>query len=248
MNNLIKKIQSNIILTILTALSAGIIVHIVSKFFAQFTVPFIEEFFKLSFYTKNTISKLYMLVLSILLILIINNGHLKNYGFKKPKNVKYLKMTLITIGVTVGSVIFGSLLFMGVLNHFFPAENTAGFPEQKSLVEMILTVWIWSSICEEVLVRGLVQSFMQHLKSKKFLGLSLPVIISGLFFGAMHLSLLFAGKGHWFVCSIVFFTTTIGFLAAYYREKSGSIIPPIIIHFTANVVGSIPLIITLLIS
>ncbi len=76
----------------------------------------------------------------------------------------------------------------------------------------------------------------------------MPVIISGLFFGAMHLSLLFVGMGHWFVSFIVFNTTVIGLIAAYYREKSDSIIPPIIIHFTANVVGSIPIIIILLIS
>jgi len=248
MNTLIKKIQSNILLTIFTALFTGIIVLIGSKFLSQITIPFIEESFNLSFYIKNSISKLYMLVLSISIILLINKGSLKAFGFQKPKNIKYIKMILITIGITFGALIFGMFLFMGILNHIFPAENTTGFPEQKSLIEMILTVWIWSSICEEVLVRGLMQSFMQHFKSKKFLGLSLPVLISGLFFGAMHLSLLFVGMGHWFVCSIVFFTTTIGLLAAYYREKSDSIIPSVIIHFTANFVGSIPLIITLIIA
>ncbi len=248
MNTLIKKIQSNAVLAILTALFFGVIVLIASKILAQITLPVIEEFFKLSFYTKNTVSKLYMLVLSILLILAVNKGSLKKYGFNKPKDIKYLKMIFITIGITAGAFIFGMFLFMGILSHIFPTENTTGFPEQKSLIEMILTVWIWSSICEEVLVRGLVQSFMQHLKSKKFLGLSLPVLISGLFFGAMHLSLLFVGMGHWFVSSIVFFTTIIGLLAAYYREKSDSLLPPVIIHILANFVGSIPLIITMIIA
>ena len=50
------------------------------------------------------------------------------------------------------------------------------------------------------------------------------------------------------VSFIVFNTTVIGLLAAFYREKSESLIPPVIIHFLANAVGSAPLIIKMLIS
>lgn len=248
MNTIIKRIQNNVILTILTTLFLGITIFFISKLLADITIPFLKNYFELSFYTKNTIFKFYMLILSIITILVINKGSLKNYGFSTAKDTNYLKMTLITIAITIGAFIIGNILFIVILSHLFPTENTNVFPKVDSLIEQILTVWIWSSICEEVLVRGLLQGFMNHLKTKKILGLSLSVIISGLLFGSMHLSLISAGMGIWFVSFILFNTTIIGLLAAYYREKSESLIPPILIHIIANVVGSTPLIIQMIIS
>lgn len=243
MNTLIQKIKSNTILTIITAFILVLIVLFGSKLLSSYTAPFIEEYFALNFYTKNTIGKFYMLLLSIIIILIVNNGSLKNYGFTRAKNIRYSKMILITIGIVIVSFIVGQILFVGILGHLFPTENTKSFSKPNSIIEMIITVWIWSSICEEIMVRGLMQGFMNHLKTKRFLGLNLSVIISGLFFGFMHLSLLGVGMGQWFVSFIVFNTTVIGLIAAYYREKSGSLLPPVLIHFIANLVGSLPLII-----
>ncbi len=243
MNKLIHKIKSNTLLSILTAIILGYLVIQVSRYFSSITVPFIKQYFELNFYTQQTFFKLYMLLFSILVIWIVNNKSVKNYGFTSAKNIKYSRMILITIGISILSFIVGNMLFNGVLAHLFPTGNTKSFSPPNSILEMILTVWIWSSICEEVLVRGLVQGFTNHLKNTKLFGLSISVIVSGLFFGAMHLSLLKAGMGLWFVSFIVFDTTVIGILAAYYREKSDSLLPPILIHFLANFIGSLPLII-----
>lgn len=247
MNSLIKKIKENTILTILIALCLGVFIILTSGYLARWTTPLVEKYVNLSFYTQNTIGKLYMLMLSIVLIWFINNKSFSNYGFTKAKNIRYSKMILITIGIAILSFIIGNILFNGVLAHLFPTDNTKTFSKPNSILEMILTVWIWSTFVEEIMVRGLMQGFMSHLNKKILWKLSLSVIISGLFFGAMHLTLLKAGMGVWFVSFIVFNTTVIGLLAAYYREKSGSLFPPILIHFLANVVGSIPfIIITLL--
>ena len=123
-----------------------------------------------------------------------------------------------------------------------------GFPEPDSYLEFILAVWIWSSLAEEIFCRGLLQSLLSNLKHIKFLRLSIPVIISGLFFGAMHLTLLNGNMGFWFVMLIVFNASVIGFVAAYYREKTGSLLIAFLIHFTANVVGYLPVFIKLLIA
>jgi len=231
------------LLSVLIAILLGYLVIQISRYFSSITLPFIKQYFALNFYTKQTFFKLYMVIFSILIIWIVNNKSLKNYGFTRAKNIRYSRLILITIGISILSFILGNIIFNGLLAHFFPTENTKTFSPPNSILEMILAVWIWSSICEEILVRGLVQGFMNHLKNIKFLGLSLSVIISGLFFGAMHLSLLNAGMGRWFVGFIVFDTTVIGLLAAYYREKSDSLLPPILIHFLANFIGSLPLII-----
>lgn len=242
MKIIINRIQNNVFLTVVTTLFMGVAVLFLSDYFGHITTPIVEKYVDLNFYTKNTVYKFYILLLSILFIFALNNGSLKSYGFNVAKNTNYLKMSALTIGVTLGSMFIGGILFMGILNHFFPATNTTGFPKNESILQMILTIWLWSSICEEVLVRGLLQGFIKHFKHIKIARLSLPVLISGFFFGSMHLSLLNAGMGHWFVCVIVLNTTAIGLLAAYYREKSDSLIPPILIHILANVVGSMPII------
>ena len=243
MNTIIKRIQSNPILTVLVTLFLGYTIFFVSGYFSEITIPFFKKFFEINnFYEKSSVLKFYILILSIITILFLNKGSLKNYGFNLSKNTNYFKMTLISIGVIIASMMIGGILFIGILSHLFPTENTNVLPKNESLLEMILTIWIWSSICEEVLVRGLMQSFMNNLKNIKLFKLSLPVIISGLFFGSIHLSLLSGNMGIWYVCFIVFNTTIIGLLTAFYREKSESLISPILIHILANVIGSIPMI------
>lgn len=247
MKNLLSSIKNNTTSSILFVLILGYILLKTSSYLSYITIPFIEKHLSLSFYTSNMVMKSFLLILSIVMILFINNASLKDYGFTRARNVKYYKIIWVTIGVSVLSFIVGNLLFNGLLRHYFPTENPKGFPKPSSIIEMIISVWIWSSICEEILVRGFVQSFLIHLKKYHFFKLSLPIVISGLFFGAMHLSLLKIDFDIWFVSFIVFYTTVIGLLAAHYREKSNSLIPPILIHFLANFVGSTPLlIITLL--
>jgi len=229
MFKIIQKIKENVALTILTALLLGTTVFLVSQQLSQWTVSIIEKYIELASYMSHAIFKLYILLLSILMIWLVNNRSFTNYGFVKPKKINYLKMILITTGVVLGSIIIGQLIFMELLEQK-PSSKMMDSVSKMSITQTILGIWIWSSITEEFLSRGLVQGFMQHLKHIKFLGLSLSVIFSGLFFGALHLS---TGMG-----IIVFITTLGGFVMAYYREKSGSILPAIYVHVLSNVVGA----------
>lgn len=226
MNTLIKRIKENTVLTIITALFLGVVVFFLSRYLSSWTTSLIEKYIMLESYVEGVIYKLYTLVLSVAMIWFVNNKSLANFGFVKPKKINYLKMILITVVVTLISIIIGSILFMVI----FPPETiNSRFTEERPLLETILTVWVWSSITEEFLSRGLVQGFMNHLKNIKFAGLSVSVIFSGLFFGALHIS-----TG---VATIVFFTTIGGFVMAYYREKSDSILPAIYVHILANITG-----------
>lgn len=244
MREIIEKVRSNKGLSILAAILMGVLVLFVSGKLGTVITSEIENYIGLNFYTKNIVMKFFMLIFSFVLILIVNEGSLKDYGFNKPDKIKYIRFFLITLGIIIAAFVFGNILFNGILRTLFDSGSSVeGFPKGNSIVELILTVWIWSSICEEVLTRGLIQGFMKHQMNIKFLKLSLPVWISGIFFGAMHLSLLRMNMDVWFVSFIVFNTTTLGLLAAYYREKTKSIYPAIFIHFLANVIGSLPAII-----
>jgi len=244
MRKIIEKIRSKNVLSTFVAIIIGFVVLFISGKLGTIVTSEIEKYTELNFYTGNSVMKFFMLIFSVILILFINKGSLKDYGFNKPEKLRYVRFLLVSAGIIIGAFIVGQFLFNGILRNLFPSENLGGgFPKTGSVLEMILTVWIWSSICEEVLTRGLIQGFMKFQTNIKFLRLSLPVWISGIFFGMMHLSLLKMNMDPWFVSFIVFNTTTIGLLAAYYREKTKSIYPAIFVHILANVIGSLPAII-----
>ena len=240
MKTIIEKIRLNPLLSVVTAILLGILVIQLSRIFGKLVTDQMSNL-SLDTYTKNVSFKFFMLLLSLGFILILNNGSLKSYGFKKIENLKYLRFILVSTGIIIASFIIGNMLFNIVLRRAFPPEKAGmGFPDQ-SVMQMILTVWIWSSICEEVLTRGLIQGFINLQNKIKFLKLSLPVWVSGIFFGMMHLSLLRADMDVWFISFIVFNTTVLGLLAAYYREKTNSIYPAIFLHIWANIIGSLPM-------
>nr|WP_321452772.1 type II CAAX endopeptidase family protein [uncultured Carboxylicivirga sp.] len=213
-------------LSVCFAIFIAIVIFIMSHGAARITIDLLPESLQLDWLLQNIPMKIYMAVLSIVAILLFNKNSFQGYGFQKPRNTKYFKLVLTTFIGTYASMIIGGVVFMGILNHLFPTGNTKTFAEFGSIVEMIIAAWIVSSIGEEILFRGFVQGFIQHLKNIKILNLSLPVIISGVSFGCMHLVLITVGMNIWFVCLQLLFTTTIGLIAAYYREKSDSILPP----------------------
>ena len=240
MKTILHKIKSNVILSVIFALVIGVFVLFLSKYFNGVLKRNVFENLELNFYSGNVIFKFLMLFFSIVIMLILKTDSLKEFGFRAPEKIKVGKFLLLSIGIIIASFIVGNIIFNGILRTVFPAEGEgAGFPK-STIIQTILTVWIWSSICEEVLTRGLIQGIMNKQTKIKFIRLSIPVWISGLFFGAMHLSLLKTDMDIWFVSFIVFNTTVLGLLAAFYREKTKSIYPAIFLHFLANVLGSLP--------
>lgn len=69
-----------------------------------------------------------------------------------------------------------------------PGPGANGSP-----VAVILTIWIYANICEEIFTRGLLQSWLSPLAQYRLRlgkwGLSVPVLASALFFATMHLAL-----------------------------------------------------------
>ena len=119
-------------------------------------------------------------------------------------------------------------------------------PEAESIIagqshlQLVLFVWVYASVCEEVLTRGLLQSLVAGRSRAEEVStrFSMPVLVSALFFGAMHLVLL-ESMGPYAVAPIVL-ATLLGYLAARYRESTGSLIPAVIVHALFNVGGMLP--------
>jgi membrane protease YdiL (CAAX protease family) len=120
-----------------------------------------------------------------------------------------------------------------------PTGPGAGF----TALQTILFIWIYASISEEILTRGLLQGYLSIAgrdvagTSSRF-RFSLPVVTSALFFGAMHAVLIPAmGPG---AIPIIVLATGLGLVAGHYRERTGSLLPAIIVHALFNIGGTVP--------
>ena len=206
----------------------------------QAITPLMPESIASDSSSMGAIFKTILALISIFIIAIIPGKDLKSFGFCLPKRLNYLKLVGITFVVTLGSIFLFAPLYMGFLSNVFQVKMSGGFNFGSSIWVMIIGIWFWSSVTEEIFSRGMVQSLLQDLTKIRFLGLSLPVWISAILFGAGHLTVFKLSSSPFFVMFIVSNATIMGLLAAYYREKSGSIIPAIIVHILANVFGSLP--------
>ncbi|MDP8202981.1 MAG: CPBP family intramembrane metalloprotease [Candidatus Tenebribacter mawsonii] len=239
MNKLLKK---PMIVLILVLMLGYVIITCSGKISSQL-VKLLPEIFQTDFYLKNISFKFLFVLFSIVTMLLIPTMKLSDFGLKLPKRINYFKLIWQTVALTLGGGIVYGLLFMGLLRNLFGDTNEMGFPDSGSFLKIIIVVWLWSSICEEIFNRGLIQSLLNIFKKYKFCKLTLSVWISGIIFGAMHFSVFKFSSSIFFVLFIVFNATTIGVLAAYYREKSESVYPAIMVHILGNVAGSLPLLI-----
>ncbi|MGB8657421.1 MAG: CPBP family intramembrane glutamic endopeptidase [Candidatus Zixiibacteriota bacterium] len=173
-----------------------------------------------------------MWMLSILIIGILSKGELAEYGFARGKFQLTGRIFLWIIPTAILSVI-------GFIASRSGAQLKGGLGLNQ--VQSIIFVWIYATISEEIFTRGLLQSFLSPLARYGFnlsgtLRISLPVAFSGLYFGMMHIVAV-SRMGP----PVILWATLLGVVAGYYREKTESLIPALIIHALFNIGGSLPL-------
>ncbi|NOR44855.1 MAG: CPBP family intramembrane metalloprotease [Candidatus Delongbacteria bacterium] len=116
-----------------------------------------------------------------------------------------------------------------------------------SRIEIILLVWIYASISEEILFRGVVQTIIAK-KTKRVIkvlnrSISVSVFVAAIIFAMDHLGpMLLIGASTARIIIIVLFVFTVGITAGHYREKTGSLLPAVIIHMFSNIGGALPVI------
>jgi membrane protease YdiL (CAAX protease family) len=172
-----------------------------------------------------------MLVSAVLLSLLLSKGKLSRYGFRRPTSFPLLRPVLLVCGISAVSSLIGSLL---------PGKD---LPFEMDFLQEVVLIWIWASVAEETVMRGLVQSYLSPLKHLGLnLGgtrLSLPVLVAAILFGLIHLGLLTFDVAPAKVLTIVIFAMLVGVVAGYYRERTESLVPAILVHALANVTGSV---------
>ena len=225
---------------IIGAVMLGIVVLFVSSILAIIGVGIlpdpIDSMFGIAFFTHSG-----MLVLSIIIGHFLTKGNLSEYGFKKPSDFNYVRIISIGLGFGIIVGIVRIMISGGVVDTF----------EDYISVEIILGVWIYASIAEEILTRGLIQGYLStHSKSGLQISsifLSIPVLVGAFFFGFMHLATLTLGLDFITVVTTVIAATFVGIVAGYYCEKTDSLVASILIHMLFNIAGSLVAIVFLLI-
>lgn len=175
---------------------------------------------------QGVVPLLIAISLAIALVLIFTLGRrtagISEFGFSIPK-FRYVELAAL-LGLPLAFAV-------GWLGHLFPSKgpiDTAGFP----LWMLWLYFGVGASIQEEVIFRGLLQSFLEQRWTTRFsvsrASLSPAVLFTATLFGIIHL-----GSGPIVIAGAIL----LGLVAGELRRRSGSLLPAIIIHALFNVPG-----------
>ena len=174
-----------------------------------------------------------MLVGSLLLMTVLSRGKLARYGFRWPKDLGLRASLLWGVGLGAASALVEAAL---------PGENTI-MPGEWPFLQIVALLWLYASVSEEVFMRGLIQSSLSRFRTYGFTlfgtRISLPVLMSALIFGVMHVAQAAMGVAGYQVLVTVVFAFILGLLAGTYREGTDSLVPAIVVHAFANVGGSL---------
>lgn len=183
------------------------------------------------FFTETT-----LLVCALALSAWLARGRLADFGFTRGS----FRLTAGFFFWLLPMLVIATLQVVG--SPARASSNPAGFGATESPIAVILTVWVYASICEEIFTRGLLQSWLSplaayHIRLGRWV-LSVPVLTSALFFAAMHF-VLWPMLGP-VALVVVFLCAILGLIAGYYREKTGSLVPAILIHSFFDIGGTLP--------
>jgi len=143
-------------------------------------------------------------------------------------NRSYLTWFVIAaVSMMAGSVV---MILLG-LQH--PVAAKMGF------LQIVLVIWLLSSVSEEVYVRGLVQSWVAGRDDANGLNSAFEssIVSSALLFASLHVPLMWSPVGVKGGLVIVLSTLGVGFACAALRARSRSLWPAIACHVIGNVAG-----------
>lgn len=166
----------------------------------------------------------------------LGRGGWASCGFEAKGNLMIRQALMVGLVVAFAMPFVLSLVIItGGLDPMGP------FIEFPSVLHYILIGLIFASVTEEIVFRGLVQGYLSvHISG--FLAIfkrqiTFPALTAATFFAVGHLSLLNLGVAVPQVVAIILGAFILGVAAGYFRDETGSLVGPIIIHMLGNAPG-----------
>jgi len=171
-----------------------------------------------------------MLLISVALIAWFSRGKFSEYGLQWPKHSNYVRSALWW-GAAFGLLMTFVDYFPQILRHIPPPDNLALTP--RSIGAWVFFEWIFVGPTEEIPFRGLLQTFLMQRTSGRIrfwkYEMHVAGVILALLFALAHLAS-FWQENLWIALGQQIYAFALGILYAYWREKSGSLLAPIIGH------------------
>lgn len=116
-------------------------------------------------------------------------------------------------------------------------KNRHPIASQFTFLQIIVTIWLLSSISEEIFVRGLMQSWIAapFELTPRDSGYHIVILASAALFGGLHVPLIWKGGGAVGGGIIVAATFLLGWAAAQIRARTGSLLHAIGVHIVGNI-------------
>ena len=165
---------------------------------------------------------LYVPMIAIAILYTSNQGEAfwKACGFKKIKAGTVFLAILLTV------VFYPMVMFANVFSQLFTQNTVVQGADAiigDSPVLYIISIALLAPVCEEILLRGFF-----HNRMKKLIPFTAAAILSGFWFGVLHLNL-----------NQFCYAWLSGIIFAYVNRASGSILTSMIMHFIMNLFGSV---------
>ncbi|HEX8252381.1 MAG TPA: CPBP family intramembrane glutamic endopeptidase [Thermoanaerobaculia bacterium] len=170
----------------------------------------------------QVITKLVML-LEAFALMLASRRPLAEFGFRRGEG---RSKRAIAAAFALGAATTIFVLASGL-------EGLRGVMKGYTFLQVVLGVWIVSSVVEEIFVRGWLQTTIARQGASP----RAEVLISGAVFGSLHLSLLRAGIDIASVATIVTATFLLGLICAALRQRTKSLIAPTLAHIGFNIGG-----------
>lgn len=172
-------------------------------------------FFESNSFERQIVLKILLAIVSISVGIEIFRIPFKEFSFTENKkgtnSFKYMLLAMLLGGISSTIMVLFKLRPIPLLKEMSP-------------LQMIIAVWIFSSICEEIFCRGFIQSIVEsNLKSLKIMNLQItqPVLTSAVLFGLMHFTILYSGGSFSTTLLVVISTFLLGLVCGFLKEKNG---------------------------
>jgi len=209
----------------LTYLPAVAITGVWTKYAKEKIITLQKTFLSLVFLSISTFD-------ALILIFGISGGNYISYGFNIG-NELIMPTAIITV------LILRAIL--SLLANLIPQKKHLYISSSSFTLPELFINCIFVSISEEIIFRGLIQSYLSvNISCMVYLfnsQISLPAIISAVLFALLHLGLLLHGKTSRQLLLILPGTFIFGVIAGYFRDATGSLLTPIVIHIIFNFSG-----------